>query len=144
MSADRFMFTIFCDDVRQEAGGKFAYMGIYGANLLVPEYPAHLLKLCVVMTVRTLASRPPESLVFKLLRDEEVIYEHPVDEDALKQLIASTPASDIEGRSHTFGAVAQIVNLVFSEACMLKSRAIVDGKELKGGALELLAVDPKH
>lgn len=140
MSADRFMLTIFCDDVRQEAGGKLAYMGIYESNLLVPDYPASLLKLCAVMTVRTAAARPPKSVVFKLLRDDDVIYEHSVDPEALKQMVNTDQASDIENKAHTIKSIAQLINFSFTDACVLKSRAIVDGEEFRGGALEMRAL----
>jgi hypothetical protein len=141
MSGDRFMWTIFCDDVRQEVGGKLAYMGIYGVNLLVPNYPAHLLKLCAVMSVRTTATRPPTSVVFKLVRDEDVVYEHAIDHAALKEMIATMAKGDADHRHITVGAVAQIVNVVITDRCMLKARAIVDGEELRGGALELCAIE---
>jgi hypothetical protein len=141
MADDRFMFTTFCDDVRQEAGGKLSYMGIYAANLLVPAYPAHLPKLCAVMTVRTSANRPPKSVVLKLLRDDEVIYEHAFDAKTLKQLVAAQPKKGVEHRHITLGAVAQISNVKISERCLLKARAVVDGEELRGGTLELRALE---
>lgn len=144
MADDRFMWTTFCDDVRQEAGGKLSYMGIYAANLLVPAYPAHLLKLCAVMTVRAPASRPPKSVVFRLLRDDEVIYENAFDAKTLKKLVAAQPKKGVEHRHITLGAVAQIANVKISERCLLKARAVIDGEELRGGALELLAAESSH
>jgi hypothetical protein len=135
------MWTTFCDDVRQEAGGKLSYMGIYGANLLVPAYPAHLLKLCAVMTVRMMAGRPPKSVIFKLLREDDVIYEHAFDAKSLKKLITAQPKKGVEHRHITLGAVAQIVNVAVSGPCLIKARAIVDGEELRGGTLELCAME---
>ena len=141
MSGDRFMWTLFCDDVRQEAGGKLAYMGIYGIDLLVPNYPAHLLKLCAVMTVRTMATRPPKSVIFKLLRDEELIYEHAIDPTALENVAAAVPKDDAKNRHITLGAVAQLVNVTITERSVIKARAVVDGEELPGGTLELGALE---
>jgi hypothetical protein len=141
MSDDRFMWTLFCDDVRREVGGKLAYLGIYGINLLVPNYPAHLLKLCAVMTVRTMAARPPRSVTFKLLRDEELIYEHAIDPATLKDFVAAVPKGDTKNRHITLGAVAQLVNLTIIERSVIKARAVVDGEELPGGTLELCAVE---
>ena len=141
MSGDRFMWTLFCDDVRQEAGGKLAYLGIYGINLLVPNYPAHLLKLCAVMTMRTMAARPPSSVAFKLLRDEELIYEHAIDPIAIKNVAAAVPKDDTKNLHITLGAIAQLVNLTITERCVLQARAVVDGEELPGGTLELCALE---
>lgn len=32
-------YTIFCDDIRQEADGKIALMGVYGPDMNVPQFP---------------------------------------------------------------------------------------------------------
>ena len=135
------MWTIFCDDVRQELGGKLSYMGIYGPQLIVPSYPAMLQKVCAAMTVRVMASHPPESVLFRLLRNDDVIYEHAVDDSALQAMAGSIPAAGLDGRYIAVGAVAQIVNVELAKRGFLRARAIVDGEELRGGSLEMLAAE---
>jgi hypothetical protein len=46
-----FGFTVFCDDIRPEVGGKTSYMGVYQGGLNVPEFPATLPKFGIVVTV---------------------------------------------------------------------------------------------
>ena len=41
------MYTIFCDDVRLEAGNKLSFMGVF-QNIVVPQLPVWLPKLAVV------------------------------------------------------------------------------------------------
>jgi hypothetical protein len=48
---DPFAMTIFCDDVRNEIGGKFSYVGIYTGGMEVPTFPAALPKFAFVVSV---------------------------------------------------------------------------------------------
>ena len=44
---NRQVFTTFCDDIRQEIGGKLSYMGVYSSDLYVGGFPITLPKFCV-------------------------------------------------------------------------------------------------
>ena len=57
-NVDRFVHTIFCDDLRQEVGNKVSFMGCYQGELFVPFVPLLLPKLCVYVTVSTPVERP--------------------------------------------------------------------------------------
>jgi len=41
------LYTIFCDDVRLEAGNKLSFMGVF-QNIMVQQLPASLIKFAVV------------------------------------------------------------------------------------------------
>jgi len=41
------VYTIFCDDVRLEAGNKLSFMGVF-QNIMVPQLPLSLIKFAVV------------------------------------------------------------------------------------------------
>ena len=43
--------VLICDDVREEAGGKRSFMGIYGDNIVVQEMPKLLPQLHVVFLI---------------------------------------------------------------------------------------------
>jgi hypothetical protein len=36
------MQAVACDDVRQETSGKFILIGVYGGNIGLPAFPAHI------------------------------------------------------------------------------------------------------
>ncbi len=140
MSAEPFMMAIFCDDVRQEVGNKLSYLGVYGPNLIVPAFPTTLIKLCCVLTVRLPASASPKSVVFRLLRDDVVVFEatvSPPDGGADADALVSAPDDSAASRCLNIAAVAQLVSFQIPQQSILKARAMVDGKELRGGALEL-------
>src|SRR4030095_11746465 len=43
--------TIFCDDIRQEVGGKFSYIGVYSGQMIIHgTCPVTLPKLCLAIT----------------------------------------------------------------------------------------------
>lgn len=141
MSMEPFMMAIFCDDVRQEVGNKLSYLGVYGPSLIVPAFPTTLIKLCCVLTVRLPANAPPpKSVVFRLLRDDEVVFEanlSPADGGTDADALARASDDMAASRYLNIAAIAQLVSFQIPQQATLKARAMVDGKELRGGALEL-------
>jgi hypothetical protein len=138
------MWATFCDDVRQEVGNKLSYLGIYGANLVVPSFPTTLVKLCCVLSLRVPAATPPRKITFKLLRGEQVIFEAEVEQSEIKDPAVAPPVDGPDSLGLTINTVAQLINFQITERCYLRTLAIVDGKELRGGALELLSMDATH
>jgi hypothetical protein len=130
------MTTVVCDDVRKEEGNKLSYMGIYGNSILVPNFPFTLAKLCFVMSLMAPgAKKTPKSLVFRLLRDDDVLAEISLPRAALVEAgrnAASDRAKD--SQRLTIGTVLQIFPLQLAEPCVLEARAICDAVEIKGGA----------
>lgn len=143
MSFEPFMWATFCDDVRQEAGNKLSLMGIYGTNLVVQSFPTTLIKLCCVMSVRIPVDASPRSVVLKLLREDEVLFEAEIKPaDVLER--PATPSADTDHLAITFSTIAQLLALPVTERGVLRARAYVDGRELRGGTLELQALEHAH
>ncbi len=46
IKAPKHEFTLLCDDIRQEMGGKTSLMGLYDHHIVVPEVPFVLPKVC--------------------------------------------------------------------------------------------------
>jgi hypothetical protein len=46
IKAPKHEYTMLCDDIRQEVGGKTSLMGIYDHHIVVPQVPHILPKLC--------------------------------------------------------------------------------------------------
>ena len=144
MTAERFLSAIFCDDVRREEGNKLSYMGVYGTNLLVPDFPIVLPKLCIALQMRTSPS-PPKDVLFKLLRDDELIVERHFTAADLASL--SGVVEDPRERSmQLIATIFQIFPLQLTGPCRFRARAICDGEEFKGGTLAVakLGVVPRY
>lgn len=69
-NAERFVHAVFCDDIRQEMGGKVSLMGCFQGDLLVPFLPVALPKLCVFVTVSTPVKRPLKALKIRIMQDD--------------------------------------------------------------------------
>jgi len=134
MTEERFLSSIFCDDVRREEGNKLSYMGVYQGNLLVPEFPIVLPRLCVAVQMRTSPS-PPKELTFRLLRDAELIGERQIDASALRNLPRGVVEDALEASVQIVGTIFQIFPLQLTGPCKFRVRALCDGQEFKGGTL---------
>lgn len=49
---------LFCDDVREEGGGKVSLMGLFGPDVAIPEIPAVLPRLCVIFMADVIGDEP--------------------------------------------------------------------------------------
>ena len=142
----RFLFTVVCDDVRQEAGNKISMMGIYESTIIVDSFPAVLPRLCFVMKARSPANQPFERLKFLVRRDDEVILEAEFSETQLSALATqdSPPAddgsvTDPADKAVLVSAVMVVSPMVFEKPCRLRIRAITESEELRGGTLLVTA-----
>src|ERR1700722_15247093 len=119
----RLMITVMCDDVRREEGNKLSYMGIYGSNLAVPDFPIVLAKLCFVMSVVSDATEnPPKSLIFRIFRDDELLSEMTISEETMAAV--GERAENAEGRDAkrlAIGTVLQLFPLQLPGPCLLKA-----------------------
>lgn len=70
---NRYAHSVFCDDIRQEVGGKLTLVGVYSGALLVPTFPTVLPKLCIVLDIVTPADKPFQQLKVRVLRDDETL-----------------------------------------------------------------------
>lgn len=54
----RLVYAIYCDDVRVEVNGKHSLIGTYSEAMYLPAFPAHIMKLCVVVNAITDEATP--------------------------------------------------------------------------------------
>ena len=144
MSAEnpRFLFTVVCDDVRQEVGHKISMMGVYENAIFLESFPAVVPRLCFVMKARSPANQPFERLKFLVRRDDEVILEAELAETALAALATAEGAplddgspTDPADKAILVSAVMVVSPMVFERPCRLRIRAITEREELHGGTL---------
>ncbi len=94
-------YTIFCDDVRQETGGKTSHMGVYTGKLILnAPLPVSLPKFCLVVYYfeRPDESTEPVNLHVYMPGDAENAptynKEMPIDDVRSQTLEPETPGSD--------------------------------------------------
>jgi hypothetical protein len=79
---DQYGYSIFCDDIRNEPGGKLSFIGCYNGVIFISgQFPLVLPKLCVHTHIFSPASRPFGSIVVRcyLPGDEKPFSEEPIE-----------------------------------------------------------------
>jgi hypothetical protein len=77
--------AIYCDDIRQEIGGNYSWMGIYNTDIIFSSFPSMLPKLCAHVTVKfPWGEQPKNSLRVVLFKGEKVLSKIQVDQQSLQ------------------------------------------------------------
>lgn len=119
----------YCDDIRHELGNKISLIGIYGADLLVPEVPAIIPKLCIYAQLYGELDKTFDDRVeLKVTLNDEVI-----------ATSVSTPAtSSLKPRQfQKIGAQIVIAPFIIEEECILRVFAYYKDQEYKSSALKI-------
>jgi hypothetical protein len=125
--------TIFCDDIRFEVGNKVTFVGVYGTDLFVRDFPITLPKLCLAVKLVAPYESAYSQVEIKVFKDDEVIAQGAIsNSDDLS-------AQDREPNSVQFiGATFFLVPLVLDGPCQIKVRAYDQfGDEVRMGAIRI-------
>lgn len=137
--------SIFCDDIRQEVGGKLTFVGVYTGFLLVQSFPLVLPKFFVSVSFLTSHPIPHGPVTVRVLLDDAEIAARQVD---LSQLVASAvadrkldgvPSADQVEVLNTFFVFAP---LHIEGPSIMRIRASVGGDELKALGLRIAQLPP--
>jgi hypothetical protein len=134
MSEAAFGYTVFCDDIRNEVGGKVTYVGAYLSNLLVhSEYPVTLPKFCFAITIY----EPHDDLADKA---ELKIY-LPSDPDDKPSIVGDLDFPKLEqpqdGKFRIFRAHLVFAPVILQSDGWLRVRAERKGITMKLGSLRV-------
>ena len=136
----RYLHTIYCDDVRIEVGNKQSLMGIYSGELLVPEFPIALPKLCIVVNLVTPIDKPLKELTIKITQNNETLIEVPVTGEQLTQpqsSIIENGEKDNPDRRIALNFTLMLAPFSIEKECILRVRAVTESGELKGNGLRI-------
>lgn len=128
----------FCDDIRQEAGGKLSFMGVYAQKMLLPKFPARLMKLCVHIDFCGPMGEFPNSVTFYMMNGEQ---------ELAHVTIEAGRGPSPEEHSFTMRAGLTAAGVEFKEPVNLRLVADADGKKYIGPQLEVClapAAPSKH
>lgn len=138
---ERYLHTMWCDDIRQEVGNKPSLMGVYTGHLVVPQLPMHLPRLGIFSILSTPLDRPfktPLTMVVK--RDDG--HEFVTVEAQAPQPIPSS--GDSEATSLQIGTGFGLGPLELPVGCKyIVVEATLDGETIGGNKL-WVKVDPEY
>ncbi len=137
--ANRFVTSIYCDDIRMEVGNKHSYIGVYYGAMFVPQMPIVLPKLCVSVSVMTPVQRPFKKLLIRLLKGDNTLGQYDVDEKILiNQANFRAPKLDETGdQLIVFGTSFVFAPFEIDKETMLRIRVQTEDEELKGPGLSI-------
>jgi hypothetical protein len=129
--------VLYCDDIRQELSGKVSYIGSYGPEMWVQEFPATLPQFCVAVWINIPSDNATSGITVRFIRDEEIITESHAD---LPDPDNFPRSQESDGPPSFLGVQTAFIlsPFVIDAPCTLRVRAITaDGEELKGVALKV-------
>jgi hypothetical protein len=133
--------TIYCDDIREEVGGKSSYMGVYAGDLIISAaLPVLLPKLCIILQYKENFGESNEPVNIKVfapgLEEPIVDLNIPMDEGRRIPLATDVPAED----QHLLATVPLVIApFPLNSEGRIKVRAYRGSEIIKGGALRIVA-----
>jgi len=132
--------VIYCDDIRQEVGNKFSYMGVYSGELTVPNAPVLLPKFCMSVKASTDIGDPFEALearVVKVKGDDETEL---LSTGALQLPTELYGLDDGVNRRFAVQLTFMLAPFQIDEETNLRVKAITEREELRGMGLRIRIV----
>lgn len=141
--SSRHLDVIYCDDIRNEVGNKFSFMGIYTRELTIPSAPLLLPRLCIAVKVVTDIDDPFESLVVRVVK----IKDGEETELLSTGLLPMPSLTDLPARDGDTTCMLLQMQFVLSpfqieEEATIRVKATTEREELLGAALHLRIVPP--
>lgn len=142
--------TIFCDDIRQEVGGKYSLVGCYGGELVVvSDGKAILPKLCASINIRIPTDYEFQEITLEITKtigdNKQALFKTSISFEEIKSNAPENKRS--EGVTTEENVLDLRMPWIISpfevgEDCLLKVQAYIDGDCLKLGALKISLQSP--
>ncbi|MCA3715523.1 hypothetical protein [Phenylobacterium sp.] len=141
-SLQRYAYTIFCDDLREEVGGKFSLMGIY-RNILIPSapLPISLPHFAAVVHFVEPATEEFKALTIRLYFPGQDENEPPAAQvDIAADQNTAPPETDVplDRQVRSLAIPFRIAPLKLETAGRLRVRIERDGEVILAGTLQIL------
>lgn len=147
---DRFGYSIFCDDIRNEAGGKLSFIGCYNGVIFVPpQFPLVLPRFCIHLHIFSPATQPFSSIVARCYApgDDAPIFEQPIDPPERMQQLELVAHLEKEPAAPLY--IVAGTSLIFQPLeirgpGLIRVRAVIDGadEEMRLGSLRIESKQP--
>jgi hypothetical protein len=133
----------FCDDVRQEIGGKITIVGVYGGELTAyGEAPIALPQLHVVVAFRNAPKDEPYNLKIVVTMngtagEDKVLSSSDIEIPAPEQDLIPPPIDEHSMRFMELSNIVRLSPLFITEPCTITVRAYLGDDEVRLGALRV-------
>lgn len=133
------IYAIYCDDVRQEVGGKTSFMGVYRGAMLLPNFPFTMRQFYAVVILTCDPVKAPKKLVIRMTLESNSLVDmemdlppppNPVDTHMLQR-----NPSDFRVE---FQTIIDMTNITFPGPGILRLHIIADDVEMRGPGIDIL------
>jgi hypothetical protein len=128
---------IYCDDIRDEAGGKTTIVGWYtGDPIELPEVGSLLIPTLGIVGMLVMPLEPKyKSMKVELLQDQHVLQRVLIPDQALHEMldVKATRGAPLFGRQARI--VIKMHNLQLEDSCILRMRITVDDEAVYSNGL---------
>ena len=140
----RWGFSIFCEDIREEVGEKFSWMGIFRKEITVPEdFPVFIKNFAIIIKYYEIVDLYKNDLIFRIYgTDDVVIAEQKIMRDSIVSW--SLEPGSVAPDENLIGFELPFIfsPMVVSKAGSLKVRVYDGVEEVKLGSIRVRAVAP--
>lgn len=139
MNHARYVFCQYCDDVREEAGGKISLMGLYLGGLTITGTVPHIIpKLVISANIASPTSAPFKDLRIEVIHGEQIIQSIELPRDDLKK---GLDAVNVDSTMFTVQMVMALQPFVVPATGKLFVRVHADGSTIDGNPLNIQIVN---
>lgn len=133
----RTLSVIFCDDIRMEVGNKTTIVGAYHGTMdIAAKLPLTLPQLCASVVIKAPKGMEFQKLHLRLFKDEVLLTELVIPEDALQQVAANT-AKDPDCKGSYFSAYLNVQPFTIDGPCRLQVIAETESEPLFDSSLRI-------
>ena len=146
---DIFGYTVFCDDIRVEVGGKLSFIGCYFNDMYIySDFPVVLNKFCIAVNYWQKGDNVKLPISFMVFFPGDPDERPSVEFGSTEQLTAEVieHARDVAIKSGvddpkfvTFTTQISLLNIAISQPGYIKVRAVRDNKLIRIGSLRVQA-----
>ncbi|KTB97813.1 DUF6941 family protein [Pseudomonas sp. ICMP 10191] len=140
---NRYAHAIFCDDIRQEVGGKTTMVGIYTGQLVASEIPCVLPKICLALSLVTPQKRKFEEICVTGSFNDVEIFKMELSKKQIESIVTQAPERTEPVSFYTVQLMAILTPFQIEKAGKLKLSVLADGKKLECGGLEIKHAPPE-
>lgn len=137
-----YVHATYCDDIRQEVGGKITLVGIYAGQCLVPMIPCALPKLCVMINISATRADPITSAVITGAFAGSEVFSMEMDEGQIAQIMAQSFSARPDGKHMMLVVMGVMSPFNVSASGKLTLKVIANGEELYCEGLEINLAPP--
>ncbi|MBI6975106.1 DUF6941 family protein [Pseudomonas lactis] len=139
---NRYAYSVFCDDIRQEINGKITMVGIYTNRLLVTSVPTVLPKLCLALSIATDKSSMFEEISVTGTFGADEVFKMELQKEQIEGIIAQSPDAESPAKFFTVQLNAILTPFQLQHTGKLSLKVLADGEELECAGLEMALAPP--